>query len=375
MFLDDTNGAWLKYAVTESGGHTNLTVNQGTVMFWFAPNWSSTNQGGVGPGDWASLIEAGAYTTNASYGLWSLYVDPAGTNIYFSAQTNGAEATYLTAPISWTNNYWHFIALSYSSTNSALYLDGALATNGLGVNYWPGPNVLTNGFFVGSDGSGLGQARGTFDDIFTYDGPLDASSIGGTYSIYSIVYYGFPSSPDGFDSANAIGDPASYSVITGSGFLLLESTNGTGCLVTNTVWFTNEMAALISTQSVNFTFTIAGGSNGVPYDVFANAMVGGPTNSPAFQWAWMGQGFHCNTYTSTNLPVTGAYFMLGTPQDSDGDGLTDAYERLVSKTDPFNPDTDGDGISDGDEVLNRLSPLTFNSAIPFGPLNIQRCPL
>ena len=35
--------------------------------------------------------------------------------------------------------------------------------------------------------------------------------------------------------------------------------------------------------------------------------------------------------------------------DSDGDGLTDAFENLVSHTDRFNPDTDGDGISDYDE--------------------------
>jgi serine/threonine protein kinase len=35
--------------------------------------------------------------------------------------------------------------------------------------------------------------------------------------------------------------------------------------------------------------------------------------------------------------------------DSDGDGLSDAEERLIG-TDPFNPDTDGDGLSDGEEV-------------------------
>ena len=36
--------------------------------------------------------------------------------------------------------------------------------------------------------------------------------------------------------------------------------------------------------------------------------------------------------------------------DSDGDGLTDAYETNVSGTLPNNPDTDGDGLTDGEEV-------------------------
>jgi len=49
--------------------------------------------------------------------------------------------------------------------------------------------------------------------------------------------------------------------------------------------------------------------------------------------------------------------MLGTPQDSDCDGLTDAYERLVSKTNPYVADTSGDGMSDSDKILAGLNPL------------------
>ena len=37
--------------------------------------------------------------------------------------------------------------------------------------------------------------------------------------------------------------------------------------------------------------------------------------------------------------------------DPDGDGLSTAYERLVSRTNPDLSDTDGDGVSDGEEVL------------------------
>jgi hypothetical protein len=44
-------------------------------------------------------------------------------------------------------------------------------------------------------------------------------------------------------------------------------------------------------------------------------------------------------------------------KDSDGDGLSDADETLVTGTDPNNPDTDGDGLGDGVEVVNRMNPL------------------
>lgn len=86
--VDSTNPAWLQYNVVESDGHTNLPIEYGSVRFWFLPNWSSTNQGGTGPGVWGRLIDVGRYTTNASNGWWSLYLDPAGDNLYFSAQTN-----------------------------------------------------------------------------------------------------------------------------------------------------------------------------------------------------------------------------------------------------------------------------------------------
>ena len=52
LVVDSTNAAWLQYKVTESDGTNNLALTQGSVMFWFAPNWSSTNQGGTGPGQW-----------------------------------------------------------------------------------------------------------------------------------------------------------------------------------------------------------------------------------------------------------------------------------------------------------------------------------
>ena len=162
LIVDKSNPAWLRYNVYESDGTTNLTVDEGTLTFWFAPNWSSANAGGSGPGNWAELVNAGLWTTNASYGYWGLNIDPAGTNVYFSAQDNaGSQINYLIAPISWTTNRWHQITLTYSVTNTALYLDGLLATNGAGLTIWPDTNVLGNGFYIGSDTNGLARPFST----------------------------------------------------------------------------------------------------------------------------------------------------------------------------------------------------------------------
>ncbi len=190
--INSTNPAWLQYNVFEADGKTNLTVDNGTLILWFSPKWASatTNRNGTGPGDWGRLIDVGAYTTNASYGWWSVLLDGGGTNLYFSAQTNsgdGAVATYLSAPIDWGSNEWHMVAVTYSPTNSALYLDGTLAASGPGVTVYPGLDVLANGFVVGSDyETALAQARGTFDDLATYDFPLDAQTIASLYGYYSM---------------------------------------------------------------------------------------------------------------------------------------------------------------------------------------------
>lgn len=360
VVLDNANPAWLRYNVRESDGSTNLTVNNGTVMLWFAPAWASANQGGTGPGTFGRLIEAGSYTTNASSGWWSLYLDPQGTNLTFAAQTNGSTVVYLSAPVSLTTNRWHLIALTYSETNTSLYFDGALATNGPGMTVWPSTNVLNGGFYIGSDNTGVAQARGMIDDVFTYSFPMDAQAIMSQFTSSYFVYYLNPANFANLSSApfTATYTPI-FNAIGGSGFLTWMGTNAS-CVTSTNLWLTNVTAALQTNAMMNMSFGIAGGADGLLYDIFANSIL--VTADSTNAWAWMGQGLHCNSYALTDLASSAAFLIAGKPIDSDGDGLSDAYERLVSKTDPNNPDSDGDGMLDGWEALWGTDPNSADSA-------------
>ena len=369
LVVDTNVPAWLRYNIVENDGTTNLTLDNGTVTFWFAPgSWSSTNAGGTGPGDYGRLLEVGSYTPDSSYGLWSIYVDPAGANLYFSAQTNDLSSnltTYVTYPISWATNVFHFVALTYSATNTTLYLDGIYATNGPGVTVYPGLEALTNGFGLGSDSSGIYQAFGLFDWVATYSYPMNSNDVWLNYqnqmsyfviNPYNVTMVGY--------LASAFSTPTytpTFDVITGQGGLQLVGPASTCSYGTNAynVWITNVVATASGTGSnhMSLTFTIEGGADGASYDVFANSLLSFGINSTNV-WAWMGQGYHCNTYTLTNLPVGTCFLILGTPQDTSGLGLTDAYEWLVAKVNPGGTQTDANGVPYAWYAENDLTPIT-----------------
>jgi len=94
-------------------------------------------------------------------------------------------------------------------------------------------------------------------------------------------------------------------------------------------------------------------------------------------WAWWSRSTSGQTnFAISNPGFSECYFRLGTMQDSDADGLTDAYERLTSHTDPENPDTDGDGLSDGYEVWGSLTNPRVAAAVPaLTGCPIPACPI
>jgi hypothetical protein len=348
--------AWLNYNIYEpTTGATNLVVDgPGSITFWYAPEWSTTNGG---PGQWAQLMDAGEWTPDASSGYWGLSVDPSGSNLLFSVQDGSGDSYGLFTPISWTTNYFHYISLTWSGTNVSLYLDGQQTTNDPGgLNLWPGPEVLANGIYFGSDTNGNEQAQGLFNTVATYSYPLSSNDVqtifNWNYGMYMINPWNIaamsqiisaPSSQTTFTPFNDVITGAGNLQLIGSAPSCVDGTNAYN------VWITNVLAMTAGNGTMNLKFTIEGGSNGVPFDVFANSVLSfGPSGIP---WAWEGQGYQCNTYELTNLPNTGCFLILGTPQDSDHDGLTDAFEGLVSKSNPTNYSTDGTGMADGWEFL------------------------
>ncbi|HTV41408.1 MAG TPA: LamG-like jellyroll fold domain-containing protein [Candidatus Sulfotelmatobacter sp.] len=187
--VDTTNAAWLTYNIVQNapgyGAYTNLTLDTGSIEFWFIPNWESedTNYYGSGPGNFGRLIEVGTWATNEDSDWWSLYLNPSGTSIYFSSGTNGVRTNYLSAPISWDGSTWEMIDVTYSPTDTAIYINGRLAATGDGVLYVPSGDILTNGFSIGSDfATGIQQAHGQFDDLYTYDYQLNAGEIADDYA-------------------------------------------------------------------------------------------------------------------------------------------------------------------------------------------------
>jgi hypothetical protein len=126
------------------------------------------------------------------------------------------------------------------------------------------------------------------------------------------------------------------------------------------VWKTNTSAGLVIHTPTNGVFDLFHTTN-------LTANVPG-LNSTNQMWLHRTASAETNL-VATNLLSAQGYFLLGTMFDADGDGLPDAYEKLVSHTDPNNPDTDGDGISDYGELTLGTNPNLNESALTAGRVN------
>jgi hypothetical protein len=354
--VDSTNAAWLTYAITENapgyGEYTNLTIETGSIEFMFVPNWQSadTNYFGNGPGDWGRFIDIGTWDTNADRDWWSLYLNPSGTGIYFSSGTNGVRTNYLNVPISWDGSTWHQIVLTFGPTNSFLYLDGQLAASGKGVCYLPSGDVLTNGFAIGSDfATGLQQAHGIFDDLYTYNYQLSANDVASDYADIS------PELPGGFhamdDSPPFPGEGGSDGGASPADDFSYSPNYGTN------LWI--QQFGIISN---NFTGILSNTIPGVSYQLlYANSL------NPPVQWISDGfiPGSFSTNWTPWSLPynpTTNFFLSALSWQVDSGTGIPDwwlqkyfgEYTNIDAYADPI-----GDGYTIYQDYVNGWSPSAW----------------
>ncbi len=129
---------------------------------------------------------------------------------------------------------------------------------------------------------------------------------------------------------------------------------------TNDLWLqmvgtTNNGTDMTAYLVINTPWNV---TNGV-YDLFAT------TNLAPSAWQWLGRCSPGQTnLTVVNLATPTEFFILGLTNDADGDGLTDAYENLVSHTSPTNAYSNLDGLPDSWEASLGLNPQNNNVTMP-----------
>jgi len=157
------------------------------VRFWFSPRWTSLTNGGTGPGSFARLLTIGSWSSNASIGVWQLALDSAGDRLSLVVQDNAghsAGTTNLVTPSVIVSNQWHQIAVVYTPSNTAIYVDGTrLGSGGAGLtNIVPPQLILDQGFYLGTDNSGSQKSKAAFEFLETFNYPKTSTQISAEYT-------------------------------------------------------------------------------------------------------------------------------------------------------------------------------------------------
>ena len=165
---ETTQGACFNIRYQESDGQIHMAPSQGSIIFFFKPNWDS----GRGPQAIAPLVATGLWTADARHGYWGLTLTPDGKELFLGIQKNGATYRLLKTSIQWKAGQWYQIRLSYSAQHLALFIDGTqVATQGPGaIALTPDPNLLKeDGIDLLCDRYGASNAKGSIDELEIYN--------------------------------------------------------------------------------------------------------------------------------------------------------------------------------------------------------------
>ena len=290
----------------DSSGRTNLASSAGAIRFWFKPEWTSVSlPGGTGPGASVVLAELAAASGSQCVGIWSLQVNPDGSTLSLVAQSDSGPVQLLSTAISWQSGQWYLITLDYDPAGTALLLGDQQAAQNVNPIVIP-PNVVVLG--LGSTVTGNSSAGGDFEEFRSFARPLSPAELTHYYNASSRQAALGPITQAEVDARaqlfprvlaerqlSALASPMGLA----GPFGLLDG--DCGCVTNGPVYLTNFLAALASDQTMTVSFCIAGGTSGIPYNIYMTTNL---SNSLAqWQWTWLGVGYSCNHYTFTNQPV------------------------------------------------------------------------
>jgi hypothetical protein len=323
----------LQYRLVESEGRRlrlNLNPAVGSVRLWVCPDWSSASVGGTGPGAIARLIEVGNWLEGAS-GSWALSFSPDGDNLIFSGLAGGKALDYLQADLQWEAGTWHLVALTYGPQGSELFLDGEPIAQGGGVVSWTDlAELAQQSFCVGSSHSGQNCAEAELEELATFNRSLSADEVADyCRKTLPIVEQG-PITPE--EEAQRLQ-------------AVLAARAAGGSLSSPAIRPAERDAALAAMGDCASELTIKRNSQGqievkvvnaTPgklFDLYRTFHLEGDAVAEG-HWQKIGSGTDGQVFTFPNQPCSPVFYVLGCDQDSDQDGLTDAYETLVTKTSP-----------------------------------------
>ncbi len=356
LMLDTTNlePASLNCRIIETNGHLNIDLAGGALFASIVPDWASadTNQNGQGPGEEGFLLAAGDGSPGSPQGLWALYVDAGGTNIYFAGLSNSVATIYVSAPISWCANSYHEVAVTYS-TNSTLYLDGQFAASGGPVTIVPATNTWTNGFFIGSDSAGYEQFRGIFLYL-EFDTTNAVLCCGTNYFTSGWAW-------DSNDYDTWAGAQGGFHPDNGSGGFHLPPTP-TNAVNTNYAAYTNFWL-LITNTGGQAQVNLINPCRGLTYLIMTNAKVEPITSTNWQPWVTL-VGSNTVTPAPPLRPASNTLYFCAELVPSTGtNGLPDNWCLEYYNTlnvDPY-ADPDGDGLCNLTEYLLGSNPTNAHS--------------
>ncbi|MBN8247525.1 MAG: hypothetical protein J0L84_08785, partial [Verrucomicrobia bacterium] len=323
----------LRLGVRQVNTNGDFSVRNGTVSLWLRPDWSPG--GPLAPSVATPLVEVGSPGA-ARTGWWAWLVNPGGHEVQFLGQARGQEVTWLRAPVAFRSNQWMHLALTWSPTNSALYVNGARVTQGAGVTHWPAlAERSSGGWGLGGDVTGLRRLRADFDLLLTANHPLPAAGIAGQFAS-AVASQGSGATPEGALASMAAGSEF--------GAPTLPANHRSG------LWIESALGAMSGAPGGWLRGTTAG----VRYEIFAAGAMAGPWSLDQSVVGTLGQNWTAFSLASPDIPNG---FAVASPfADADADGLSDEFERRVSRTSIASADSDDDGMPDGWEVQHGLNP-------------------